>query len=60
MGKDLVRKQVLLPKSVIPYLRQYMVERGYDRESQALRRIVLEYLSSYYEVALEELMGVRQ
>lgn len=55
-SKDLVRIQVMVPKTVIPYLEKYMRERGYDFASQAVRRIILEYLSKYYEIPIEELL----
>ena len=54
-GKNLVKIQVYLSPKTIPYIEKYMREKGYDFASQAVRRIILEYLMQYYGVALEEL-----
>jgi len=45
---ELVRIQSMVPKSIIPLLDRYMRERGYDSVSQAVRRILVEYLTSHY------------
>jgi len=52
---ELVRVQAMVPKTIIPYLKKYMKERGYDSVSQAVRRMILEYLMKYYGISLEEL-----
>lgn len=49
------RIQAYIPLKAIPFLERYMREKGYEFASQAVRRIVLEYLSEYYGVPLEKL-----
>lgn len=57
MGKDLVRLQVMVPKSLLPLLEKYMRERGYEYYSHAVRRIVVEYISKHYGVDTDRFLS---
>jgi len=55
-SRGYVRIQVLIPRQAIPYLEKFMQERGYEYSSQAIRRIVIEYLSSHYKIPITSLI----
>lgn len=51
----LVRVQAMVPEKLVPLLEKYMRDRGYESVSQAVRRILIEYLSQLYGVSMDDL-----